>query len=53
MEGVTIPDKHLKLVLSMFALFLNLMLNTDNNLAQGRLFEEFMTNFNLQTKSNK
>ena len=50
LESVTAQDKHLKLVLSMFALFLNLILDSDDSLSQGRFFEEFMNNFNLMTK---
>ena len=50
LESVTAQDKHLKLVLSMFALFLNLMLDSDSSLSHGSFFEEFMNDFNLMTK---
>ena len=49
-DSLTTEDTHLKLVTSMFALFLNLMLDTDDSLSQGSCFEEFMNDFNLMTK---
>ena len=51
LESATAQDKHLKLVLSMFAFFLNLMLDSDNSLSQDSFFEEFINNFNLMTKT--
>ena len=50
LESVTAQDKYLKLVLSIFALFLNMMLDLNGSLSQGSFFEEFMNDFNLMTK---
>ena len=41
----------MKLVLGMFTLFLNLMLDSRDHLSQGSFFEEFMLDYNLLTKS--
>lgn len=43
-------DKRLTLVLSMYALFLNLMLDLEDSLSQGSLFEDFMSDYNLLIK---
>ena len=50
LHTVNIQDKRLVLVLSMCALFLNLMLDLDDSLSQGSLFGDFMNDFNLLTK---
>lgn len=52
MEDLTIKNKRFKLVLSMFTLFLNLMLDVTESLSQGSFFEEFIRDYNLQTKSS-
>ena len=43
-------EKRMKLVLSMVSLFLNLMLDQDDNLSEGSHFEDFMGNYNLLAK---
>ena len=43
-------EKRLKLVISMISLFINLMLDLDDNLSEGSFFEEFMSEYNLLTK---
>ena len=43
-------DKRLTLVLSMYALFLNLMLDLEDSLSQGSLLEDFMSDYNLLIK---
>ena len=50
-ESSTTEGKMMKLVLSMFTLFLNLMLDSQDSLSQGNFFEEFMHDYNLLTKS--
>ena len=52
LESVSIEDKRMRLVVSMFSLFLNLMLDVDDNLSESSHFEEFMTEFSLR-KLNK
>ena len=52
MESATIENKRLKFVLSMFALFLNLMLDIEESLLQGTFFEEFMRDYNLLTRGS-
>ena len=47
-ESVSIEDKQMRLVVSMFSLFLNLMLDVDDNLSKSPRFEEFMTEFSLR-----
>ena len=42
MDDTTIKNKRFKLVLSMFMLFLNLVLDVTESLLQGSFFEEFM-----------
>ena len=37
----------MKLVLSMVSLFLNLMLDQDDNLSEGSFFKDFMSNYNF------
>ena len=49
-DGAT-EDKRLKLVLCMLTLFINLMLDLDDNLSHGSFFEEFMTDYNLYVKN--
>ena len=51
-ESVSVEDKRMRLVVSMFSLFLNLMLDKDDNLSQACHFEEFMNEFSLR-KANK
>ena len=51
-KSVSIEDKQMRLVVSMFSLFLNLMLDVDDNLSESSRFEEFMTEFSLR-KLNK
>ena len=51
-ETVSVEDKQMRLVVSMFSLFLNLMLDVDYNLSQGCHFEEFVNKFRLR-KANK
>ena len=51
-ESVSVEDKRMRLVVSMFSLFLNLMLDKDDNLSQACHFEEFMNTFSLR-KVNK
>ena len=51
-ESENIRNKRFELVLSMFTLFLNLMLDVTESLLQGTCFEEFMREFNLLLKSN-
>ena len=43
-------DTQLTLVLSMCVLFLNMMLDLEDNLLQGSSFEDFMSDYNLLTK---
>ena len=43
-------EKRLKLVISMISLFINLMLDLDDNLSEGSFFEDFMGDYNLLTK---
>lgn len=50
-ESSATENKMMKLVLSMFTLFLNLMLDSHDSLLQGSFYEEFMHNYNLSTKS--
>ena len=50
LDNTTSQDKRLALVLSMCALFLNLMLDLDDSLSQGNFFGDFMNDFNLLTK---
>ena len=50
LDNTTSQDTRLALVLSMCALFLNLMLDLDDSLSQGSLFGDFMNDFNLLTK---
>ena len=50
-DSFTMENKMMKLTLSMFALFLNLMLDKDDSLSQESFFEEFMSKFNLLTKN--
>ena len=50
-KSSTTEGKMMKLVLSMFTLFLNLMLDSQDGLLQGSFFEEFMHDYNLLTKS--
>jgi hypothetical protein len=50
-ESSTTENKMMKLILSMLALFLNLMLDSEDGLSQGSFFEEFMLDYNLLTKS--
>ena len=45
-------DKRFELVLSMFTLFLKLMLDVTESLSQGTCFEEFMREYNFLLKSN-
>ena len=40
-------EKRMKLVPSMVSLFLNLMLDQDDNLSEGSFFKDFMSNYNL------
>ena len=51
-KSVNNNDKRFELVLSMFTLFLNLMLDVTESLSQGTCFEEFMREFNFLLKSN-
>ena len=51
-KSLTIKKKRLKLVLSIFTLFLSLMLDVNDSLSQGSCFEEFMKDYNLLLKSN-
>ena len=51
-ESLNMENKTFKLVLSMFTLFLNLMLDVTESLLQGTCFEEFMREFNFLLKSN-
>ena len=48
--SVTIQEKQLKLVMSMIALFLNLLLDVDDRISQRSFFEDFMSNFNSLIK---
>jgi hypothetical protein len=50
LDSVTVQEKQLKLVMSMIALFLNLMLDVGDSLSQGSFFGDFMSDFNLLTK---
>ena len=50
-ESSTTENKMMKLILSMLALFLNVMLDSEDGLSQGSFFEEFMLDYNLLTKS--
>ena len=50
-ESSTTENKMMKLMLSMLALFLNLMLDSEDGLSQGSFFEEFMLDYNLLAKS--
>ena len=50
LDNTNSQDKRLALVLSMCALFVNLMLDLDDSLLQGSFFEDVMNNFNLLTK---
>jgi len=43
-------EKRMKLVLSMVSLFLNLMLDQDDNLSEGSFLKDFMSNYNLLAK---
>ena len=47
-ENVSVEDKQMRLVVSMFSLFLNLMLDMDDNLLEGCHFKEFMNKFSLR-----
>ena len=49
-DSLTVQEKQSKLVMSMIALFLNLILDVDDRLSQGSFFEDFMSDFNLLTK---
>ena len=51
-ESLNINNKRFKLVLSMFTLFLNLMLDNTESVVQGTCSEEFMRDYNLLLKSN-
>ena len=51
-ESANNDDKRFELVLSMFTLFLSLMLDVTESLSQGTCFEEFMREFNFLLKSN-
>jgi hypothetical protein len=50
LDNTNSQDKRLALVLSMCALFVNLMLDLDDSLSQGSFFGDFMNDFNLLTK---
>ena len=51
LDNTNSQDKWLALVLSMCALFLNLMIDVDDSLSQGSFFGEFMNDFNLLKKN--
>ena len=51
-KSLNIKNKRFELVLSIFTLFLNLMLDVTKSLLQGTCFKEFMRNYNLLLNSN-